>query len=387
MLMRSRPVVTAAALAAAVAVGTVALTITPVAASSVGSVGAERSQVHAERGTGVRVVAVKKGLAGPSGFTFGPKGRIWYLERFSGRVRVLNRTTGFERTFFHISTVNGDGERGALGIALHPNYPAKPFVYVYVTRRQGGRLRNQLIRIRSERGKGVGFKVLLQSPVSSATNHNGGRIAFGPDGKLWVFDGENADPSNSQDRSHNLMGKVLRVNPDGSIPADNPFGSPIWSYGHRNSFGFAFDPRTGRLWETENGPLCNDEINLIVRGGNFAWGPNAECPVSPSPADTNQDGPTPRRFPKRVFASPIGITGAVFCERCGLSNGTEGDLVFGAVNDGVVRALDLNDARSGFDAAPRALVTASTGIHSMETGPGGSIYFSGPDGIYRLAPA
>jgi glucose/arabinose dehydrogenase len=386
MLMRTRRVAVAAAALAAVGLTTMALTITPVVAATVGPIGAERSHVGAERGTGVRVVAVKTGLAGPSGFTFGPRGRIWYLERFSGRVRILNRATGFERTFFHISNVNGDGERGALGIALHPDYPAKPFVYVYVTRSQGGKLRNELIRIRSDKGKGAGFKVLLASPVGAATNHNGGRIAFGPDGKLWVVDGENADPRNSQDRSHNLMGKVLRVNPDGSIPADNPFGSPIWSYGLRNSFGFAFDPRTGRLWETENGPACNDEINLIMRGGNFAWGPNAQCPGSPSPADTNQDGPTPRRFPKQLFASTIGITGTAFCERCGLSNGTEGDLLFGAVNDGVVRALDLNDPRSGFDAGPRALVTAPSGIHSMEVGPSGSIYFSGPDGIYRLAP-
>ena len=124
----------------------------------------------------------------------------------------------------------------------------------------------------------MAFRRILSVPAGPASNHNGGRILFGPDKKLYVVIGDNADPANSQDRSGNLRGKILRVNPDGSIPATNPFGTRIWAYGIRNSIGFAFDPRNGRLWESENGPSCNDEVNRIVKGGNHGWGPNAELP-------------------------------------------------------------------------------------------------------------
>ncbi len=337
-----------------------------------------------ERRAVVHLAPVATGLTGPSAFTFGPQGDIWYLERGTGRVRVLTPSTDAERTFFTVTNVDGDGERGALGIALHPDYPSEPFVYVYATRTQDGRLWNQLLRIRAEGGDGVRAKVLLRSPVSGATNHNGGRILIGPDEKLWVFDGDNADPRNAQDRSHNLRGKVLRVNLDGSVPDTNPFSSPIYSFGHRNSYGFAFDPETDRLWQTENGPSCNDEINRIVRGGNFAWGPDWRCPASPSAADTNRDGPRPRRFPAWRFATPIGITGAAFCDHCRLGGPRNGDLVFGAVNDGRIRSLNLNAKRSDLRGQVTVLATAPDGIHSMEVGPNGRVYVSTRDAIYRL---
>jgi glucose/arabinose dehydrogenase len=332
----------------------------------------------------VRVVPVATDLASPSGFTFDPAGRIWYLERLTGRVRILDRATGRDRVFFRVTKVNGAGERGALGIALHPDFPSEPFVYVYATRRQDGRLWNQVLRIRAAGDRGVGFRVLLRSPVGAASNHNGGRILVGPDRRLWIFDGDNANPATAQDLSNELRGKMLRIDLDGSVPASNPFGTPVWSYGHRNAFGFAFDPWTGRLWQTENGPTCNDEINRIVRGGNFAWGPSWRCSSPPTIQDTNRDGPRPRRLPKWRFPSPIGITGVVFCDRCGLGARRHGDLLFGAVNDGRVRALDLDDGRRRLVGGVRVLATAPSGIHSMEVAPNGRIFLSTARGIYRL---
>jgi hypothetical protein len=161
----------------------------------------------------------------------------------------------------------------------------------------------------------------------------------------------------------NLRGKILRMNGNGSIPKDNPFGTRIWSFGHRNSFGFTFDPKTGRLWETENGPECNDEINLIVKGGNFGWGPNENCNGT-APQDTNNSGPKPRHLPKTYFQSPIAITGAAFCIGCGLGASVNGDLVFGDWNTGSIRAVNLNATRRGFSAAQRILIgTGSNGRH------------------------
>jgi len=350
-----------------------------------GSAGMQGRTASPTTAAAVKAVPVKTGLNGPSGFTFSPAGKIWYLERGTGEIRILNPKTGSDHLFFTIGGVDGTGERGALGIDLDPAFRTRPFVYVYVTRTWRGALRNQLVRIKKSGGHGIGLHVLVSTPASSDPYHNGGRILFGPDHKLYVMIGEGHHPVNAQDLTANLRGKILRLDRDGTPAAGDPHGR-IWSFGHRNSFGFTFDPKTRRLWETENGPECNDEINLIVKGGNYGWGPNEFCGGT-APQDTNNSGPKPRHLPKRYFANTIGITGAAFCISCGLGAALNGDLVFGDVNNGVVRAINMNAARTGFSKAPRALLTAPTGVHSMEVGPNHRIYFSGPTGIYRLAPA
>ena len=142
-----------------------------------------------------------------------------------------------------------------------------------------------------------------------------------------------------------------------------------------------FDPRNGRLWESENGPSCNDEINRIVRGGNHGWGPSESCP------NTNNSGPTPRILPKYTFVSTVGLTGLAFCDACGLGAGFDGDLLVGAVNDGIIRRFDLNATRTGFDAGPLLVSDRPGPVLSLEVGPNGRIYFSDFGAIYRLAPA
>ena len=336
-------------------------------------------------GVQLRAVPVATGLNGPSGFTFGPGGKIWYLERGTGEVRVYTPSTDNDRLFDRITRVNGDGERGALGIALHPNFPDSPFVYVYVTRVDQGTLVNELLRIRSVGGQGAGMTVLFKWAVS-AGNHNGGRILFGPDGNLWITSGENGNPDYSQQRA-NLRGKILRIEPGGGIPSGNPFGTRIYAFGIRNSFGLAFDPRTGRAWESENGPECNDEINWIRNGGNFAWGPNQSCSSLPAPRDTNRDGPQPRLMPKWNIRNTVGVTGLAFCRGCGLGDGRRGDLFVGDVNTGAVRVYDLNRARTDFDHGGHLVLTLPSGVHSMEVARNGRIYVSTSSAIYRIARA
>jgi glucose/arabinose dehydrogenase len=339
----------------------------------------------------VKVVTVAP-LANPVGFAFTPGGRIVYAERETGEIRFYNPNTGSDRLFFRIGGVNSEGERGALGVALHPDWSRQPFVYVYVTRGPGSApIRNQLVRLRSVHGHGRNMRVLLQSPIGSRQNHNGGRIAFGPDGKLYVVIGDGGeDPSTAQDLTDEPRGKILRLNPNGSVPATNPFAdSPVFSYGHRNSIGFAFDHVTGNLWETENGPECNDEINLIEAGGNFAWGPMQACP------DTNQDGPDPKVLPVWNFDETVAVTGAVFCDRCGLGGALDGDLFVGCANAtckvtvGPVAHADLSPARDDFGGALKQinLTNFSGPVYSMEIGPNRRLYFSNAEGIYRLVPA
>ena len=378
----SRPV--SVVLRAVVALAVIAVTGSGSIAEGHATAGSSAGAPH--RSVNLRATPVATGLNQPTGFTFSPSGKIWYIEKPTGEVRVLNPATGADHLFVDIAGVDGSGERGGLGIALHPRWPGKPFVYVYVTRRDDGRIRNELIRYRAADGRPAAKKTFFRWAVTTATNHNGGRILFGPDGELYVVTGENADPVNSQQK-RDLRGKVLRLDPDGTVPRDNPFGTRIWSFGHRNSFGMAFDPKTARLWETENGPSCNDEINLIKPGGNFAWGPHESCGSRAAPRDTNRDGPRPRILPKTYFRSPIGITGGVFCVRCGLGRALNGDLVFGDVNTARIRAVDLNAKRNGFDADARIVLAPGTVVYSMEASPNGHLYFSGPSGIWRIARA
>jgi glucose/arabinose dehydrogenase len=337
---------------------------------------------------GIVVRSVATGLDDPAAFTFMPNGRIVYLERGSGEIHFLNPSTGDDHRFATVRGVNGDGERGALGLALHPNWPQAPYLYVYVTRRVQGGLRNQIVRIRKDGNRAVGAKVLVSTPASSSPYHNGGRLAFGPDGMLYAIVGDGHDSSNSQDLSGNLRGKILRMRPDGSVPDGNPIdGSRIYAFGIRNSFGFTFDPRTGSLWETENGPGCNDELNRIRPGGNFGWGSNESCGSQSAPGDTNNSGPEPRLLPATYFANPIGITGAAFCDGCGLGGSVEGDLFFGCVNDGQLRRESLNGQRTDVAGDAAVVLSSPSGaIYSMEAAPDGRIYFSDPRGIYRLAP-
>jgi aldose sugar dehydrogenase len=348
---------------------------------------AATSPAAAVGGIGVRLV--KGGLNNPDGFTFGPGGLIFYLERLTGQVHELNPTTHADRLLFTIPNVVGlsNDERGALGIAMSPGWPRVPYMYVYVTRNVSGILRNQILRIHVVNGHAVNYQTIFQTSAVTTSYHNGGRILFGPGGSLFAMVGDGHVDANGQDLSANPRGKILHMFPDGSVPASNPIhGSLIWSFGHRNSYGFTFDPITKRLWETENGPNCNDEINLDVRDGNFGWGANENCSGS-SPLDTNNSGPAPRLMPKWFTSSTIGITGDVFCHLCGLGAQYEGDLFFGGVNAGQLRLLHMNAARTGFVGGAGVVLTAPNGvILSMETAPDGRIYFSDFGGIYKLVP-
>jgi glucose/arabinose dehydrogenase len=342
----------------------------------------------ANAGTGIVAKLVAGGLNGPAAFTFLNDGRIVYLERGTGQIHIYDPATQANSRFFTVPGVNGDGERGALGVAASPAWPNPRTLFVYVTRASKHGLQNQIVSVTAQSGSKAKMTVLFSQPASSSPYHNGGRILFGPDGMLYAIVGDGHDSSNSQALvTGNLRGKILRMTPAGGVPSDNPIaGSRIFAFGIRNSYGFTFDPQTGRLWETENGPECNDEINLIVGGGNFGWGPNETC-SGDSPGNTNNSGPTPRRQPKLWFVGTIGITGDMFCNGCDLGAAVEGNLFFGDVNTGVLRRVALNGARDDVSGSAIDVLNSPGGIYSMETAPNGRIYFSDAQAIYRLALA
>ena len=234
--------------------GAAVLGVIVVGAMGCGGEGPERS---AQRPTGT----IAAGLHVPWGVAFLPGGDALVAERDRGRILRISRG-GRKRVVRRFSGLVSRGtEGGLLGLAVSPTYRRDRLVYAYMTTPR----ENRIVRFRLG---GPARTVLAGIPRSSI--HNGGRIAFGPDGMLYAGTGDAADPAAAQRRGA-LNGKILRMRPDGGVPEGNPFdGSLVWSLGHRNVQGLAWD-RAGRLWASELGQNRLDEVNLIRPGNNYGW--------------------------------------------------------------------------------------------------------------------
>ncbi len=224
----------------------------------------------------LKVETVASNLNIPWSIAFSPDGRIFFTERV-GDLRVIENGTLKAQPVAKIGVATV-GEGGLLGLALDPNFGKSHFLYLYYTYSDASSsaLYNRVSRFTEKQNTILNEKVLLDK-IPSGTYHDGGRIRFGPDGKLYVTAGDATNRILAQDPS-SLAGKILRINSDGGIPNDNPFsGSPVYSYGNRNPEGLDWDPSTGRLVETEHGPsgemgfYAHDEINVIKPGKNYGW--------------------------------------------------------------------------------------------------------------------
>ena len=171
-------------------------------------------------------------------------------------------------SLFEIESVRHIGEGGLLGMALHPQFDQNRYVYLYLTVDDANGVENMVLRYTLEGTELTNEFVVLEN-IPGARTHNGGRIAFGPDGYLYITTGDAQEVNLSQE-TNSLAGKILRVTDEGDIPEDNPFGNEVYSYGHRNPQGIMWDSE-GNLWSTEHGPTARDELNLILPGENYGW--------------------------------------------------------------------------------------------------------------------
>lgn len=225
------------------------------------------------------------GLNRPTSMAFALDGRL-FVTLQDGVVRIIDNNALLPNPFLTVP-VNAVGERGLLGLTFDPNFATNSFVYVYYTA-TAPVLHNRVSRFTANGNVVVpGSEVILfeLEPLGGASNHNGGALHFGPDGKLYIATGENAVPANAQSLDSTL-GKILRINTDGTIPPDNPFfnttngnNRAVWSYGLRNPFTFAFQPGSGRMYINDVGAGNWEEINEGFRGANYGW-PNTEGPTT-----------------------------------------------------------------------------------------------------------
>ncbi len=345
---------------------------------------------------------VASGLPNATAMEFAPDGRIFALDQ-TGVVRVVKNGAVLPTPFLTTS-VNASGERGLLGIAFDPNYATNGYVYTYRTTQSGATVSNWIVRVTADPSNPdialAGSEVeILRLENLSATNHNGGAIHFGPDGKLYVGVGDNAVSSNSQ-TLNNRLGKLLRINPDGSIPTDNPFyntatgdNRAIWSLGLRNPYTFAIQPGTGTLHINDVGQGSWEEVNLGIAGSNYGWGSGGGANEGNFSPTGSLSAFTP---PLLAYAhgggtnTGMAITGAAFYNPGTTRTFAEsfiGAYFFGDYLNGWIRYIDPSTPYTpGVSASSNLFLTGANLLVDIQVGDDGSLYYlsRGQGSIYKI---
>jgi glucose/arabinose dehydrogenase/putative cell wall-binding protein len=333
------------------------------------------------------------GLVIPWDVAFVPDGTMLVTER-PGRVRVYSSGAvgaSLVRTVT-VPSVRSIGESGLMGIAVDINFASNRFVYLCASRQIGDSFVNQVLRYTiAANGSWGGLKVLLGG-MRANNIHNGCAVEMDRFGKLWISMGDSNDAPRAQNRN-SLNGKILRINRDGSVPSDNPViggtRNAVYSMGHRNPQGIAIRPGTDQVYAVEHGPNVNDEINLIVAGGNYGW----PCYTgSGSPFQTSGCGPASN------YRNPLWSSGNSTLATSGgaFAAGTQwadynGHLFVSTLKESDVRRFSINAAGTTLGAPATHFNNSWGRLRAMVSGPGGQLYVTTSNGsndrVIRISPS
>ena len=339
--------------------------------------------------TPYEIEIVAEGLFVPWSIVFTDNNRMLFTER-NGNLRVIENNVLKEKPLMDFEEVASKGEAGLLGLAVDPNYPINKLLYVAYAFSSDDGMKVKVVRYTDEGDKLTnGSSVITDIPAESY--HAGCRIRFGPDGKLYITTGDAGERDLVQDKD-NLYGKILRINSDGSVPSDNPFpGNPVWSYGHRNPQGIDWYPGTDILYSTEHGPSGfdgpggGDEVNVIVKGGNYGW-----------PEVSHEESKSGMISPVLVYTPAVAPASGIFYKSDSLPQ-FKNNFFFGCLRgNAIIRVVvDEKDPSKVISAEKMSDVKFGR-IREVAEGPDGAIYFStsnrdgrgnpneGDDKIYRI---
>jgi glucose/arabinose dehydrogenase len=328
-----------------------------------------------------RVETIAANLEVPWAIAFAPDGRIFFTER-PGRVRVIENGNLRPQAIMVIRDVEESGESGLMDLTLHPQFAGNHFLYLaYAYLGEGQSVR--VVRYREKDNTLIEPKIIIEN-IPAARFHAGTRIRFGPDGKLYITTGDATERQLAQQLS-SLAGKTLRLNDDGSVPRDNPFVNQanvrpeIWSYGHRNAQGIAWQPGTDLQFQTEHGPSGfdgpggGDEVNIVERGKNYGW-----PVIHHTQTKTDLESPLLEYTPAVAPASAMFYTGSAFPQ-------FSGNFFFGNLRGQTIIRVVLDSRR--VVSQERLLEKQYGRIREVAEGADGSIYFSTSNRDGRGAPA
>lgn len=333
-----------------------------------------------ERSVSFRVETVVANLEVPWSTVWAPDGRMFFTER-PGRVQVFQNGKLRSQPIFTVPDVAPSGEGGLMSIALHPQFASNHLLYLsFVYKGEGQNVR--VVRYR-ETESGLTDRTVIIEGIPAAQYHAGCRLRFGPDSKLYITTGDATQRELAQ-RLDSLAGKILRVNDDGTVPADNPFNQKnarpaIWSYGHRNSQGFDFQPETTLMFETEHGPSGfdgpggGDEVNIVEKGKNYGW-----PVIHHKETHAGMESPLLEYTPACAPASGMFYRGAAFPE-------FRGNFFFGCLKGVRIIRVILDGRRV---VSQENLLEGKYGrIREVAEGPDGYLYFSTSNRDDRGTPA
>ena len=319
---------------------------------------------------GAKVQNYEGGLSNAVDIAWVPGTSKIFFTQQGGKIGVIKGGRQLGRACRQLD-VASDGERGALGIAVHPRFKKNHYLYVYYT--NASPLENRITRFTVRNNRCRDRNNIVTGIQSASGYHNGGQLDF-VGRKLFVTTGEGHSPGEAQDTS-NRLGKVLRYNANGSVPNGNPFGdsNPVWTYGHRNGFGLTHNPRNGRIYQTENGPECDDELNFIRKGRNYGWGAGYDCgdPVGPNPK-----APMKRWTPTIVPTDPWWYFGKFKALNDSLYMGEHN-------SSGRLHRFVMNNKGTRIR-KDRIIYNANSSIVDVSKGPGGWLYFLTRSTLFRI---